>query len=115
VVQPHYQVNLAVLAMGYNAADDIYDDEVQAEANHLDALTAPATDILTDDSRRSSSRTLLPPGPLSPESSWALWPSDCSQNSSRAAYVTKQFALKTCKLSAIHFCFFALSHPCPVT
>jgi hypothetical protein len=92
VVQSHYRVDLAALATSYIIVDDLDDDSVEAEANRLDALAAPASTSLLTTSRRSSSRTLLPPGPSSPESSWALWPLGCSQRSSHAAYVIKQFA-----------------------
>jgi hypothetical protein len=49
VVQSHYRVNLAALATGYIVADDLDDDGAEAEANRLDALAAPAADILVDD------------------------------------------------------------------
>jgi hypothetical protein len=49
VVQSHYQVVLVALAMGYIVADDLDDDGAEAEANLLDTLAAPATNILTGD------------------------------------------------------------------
>jgi hypothetical protein len=49
VVQSHYVVNLAALAMGYIVADDLDDDEAQAMVERLDALAAPATAVLADD------------------------------------------------------------------
>jgi hypothetical protein len=114
VVQSHYQVNLAALATGYIVADDLDDDGAQAVADHLDALAAPAADILADDFEEVLFSNTAPPGPSSSKSSWALWPLDCSQNSSRAAYVIRQFDLKTCKLSVIRFCFIVLSYPFPI-
>jgi hypothetical protein len=46
VVASHYQVNLGVISMGYVVPVGV-DDEV--EMNHVDALTAPATNVLTED------------------------------------------------------------------
>jgi hypothetical protein len=42
MVQSHYRVNLAALARANG-------DGAEAKANRLDALAAPATDILADD------------------------------------------------------------------
>jgi hypothetical protein len=49
VVQSHYRVNLAALEIGYIVADGLDDGVVEADANRLDALAAPAADILADD------------------------------------------------------------------
>jgi hypothetical protein len=66
VVRSHYQVNLAALAMGYIVADDLDDDGVEAEANCLDALAAPAADILADDFAEILFLDAPPAGPLEP-------------------------------------------------
>jgi hypothetical protein len=52
--------------------------------------------------------------PWIPKSRWALRPLGRSKDSSHEAYVIRQFALMTCKLSAIRFCFVVLFHPFPV-
>jgi hypothetical protein len=49
MVRSHYQVNLAALATGYIITEDLDDDNAKAEAYRLDALSAPAVDILVDD------------------------------------------------------------------
>jgi hypothetical protein len=54
------------LATGYIIADDLDDDGVEAEANRLDALAAPATDILTDDFEEVLFPNAPPAGPLEP-------------------------------------------------
>jgi hypothetical protein len=46
VVVSHYQVNLEAVSTGYIVPDGV-DDEVVM--NHVDALVAPAVDILTED------------------------------------------------------------------
>jgi hypothetical protein len=76
VVLSHYQVNLAALDTGYIIADDLNDDGAEGEANRLDALTAPATDILAGDFTEILFPDAPPPVPSSPESSWALSPLD---------------------------------------
>jgi hypothetical protein len=94
VVQSHYRVNLMALAMGYIIPDGLDDDGAEAKANHLDALAAPATDILADDFMEILFQTLLLPDPSSPESSWALRPLDFGQNSGHAAHVINTIYLK---------------------
>jgi hypothetical protein len=46
VVALHYQVNLGAISTGYVVPVGV-DDEV--EMNHVDSLTAPATNVLTED------------------------------------------------------------------
>jgi hypothetical protein len=46
VVVSHYQVNLEAVSTGYIVPDGV-DNEVVM--NHVDALVAPAADILTED------------------------------------------------------------------
>jgi hypothetical protein len=46
VVALHYQVNLGAISTGYVVPIGV-DDEV--EMNHVDALAAPATNVLTED------------------------------------------------------------------
>jgi hypothetical protein len=78
VVQSHYQVNLVALATVYIVVDNLDDDGAQAAADHLDALAPPTIDILGDDFEEVLFPNAPPAGPSSPESSWALWPLDCS-------------------------------------
>jgi hypothetical protein len=66
VVQSHYRVNLAALAMGYIIADGLDDDAAEAEANHLDMLAAPAADLLADDFAEILFPDAPPAGPLEP-------------------------------------------------
>jgi hypothetical protein len=66
VVQSYYQVDLATLATGYIVADDLDDDGVEAEANHLESLVAPAADILADDFEEVLFPNAPPAGPLEP-------------------------------------------------
>jgi hypothetical protein len=103
VVQSHYLVNLAALAICYIVAEDLDDDGAHAVVDRLDALAAPAAAALADDFEEVLFLNAPPPDPLSPESGRVLWPLGCSQISSCVAYVIRQFALRTCKLSAIHF------------
>jgi hypothetical protein len=92
VVQSHYRVDVVALATGYIIADDLDNDGAEAEVNRLYALAAPAADILANDFEEVLFPNAPPPGPSSPESSWALWPLGCSKKSSCAAFVMKQFA-----------------------
>jgi hypothetical protein len=66
VVQSHYRVNLAALAMGYIIADGLDDDAAEAEANRLDMLAAPAADLLADDFAEILFPDAPPAGPLEP-------------------------------------------------
>jgi hypothetical protein len=58
VVQSHYRVDVMALATGYHDAE--------AEANRLDALAAPATDILANDFEEVLFPNAPPTGPLDP-------------------------------------------------
>jgi hypothetical protein len=51
---------------GYIVADDLDDDGAQAVADHLDALAAPSTDILTDDFEEVLFSNAPPVGLLEP-------------------------------------------------
>jgi hypothetical protein len=66
VLQSHYRVNFPVLATGYIVADDLDDDDAESEANYLDALVAPAADILTDDFAEILFSNTPPAEPLEP-------------------------------------------------
>jgi hypothetical protein len=66
MVQSHYRVNITALATGYIVVDDLDVDGVEAKANHLDALAAPAADILTDDFEEILFPNTPPAGPLEP-------------------------------------------------
>jgi hypothetical protein len=64
-------------SFSYIVADGLDDDVAEAEANRLDVLTAPATDILADDFVEILFPDAIlppPPTPSSPESSWPLRP-----------------------------------------
>jgi hypothetical protein len=74
VVQTHFQVNLAALAMAYIVADDLDNDGAQAVVDHLDALAAPAAATLADDFEEVHFPNAPPPDLWSPESIWALRP-----------------------------------------
>jgi hypothetical protein len=92
VVQLHYRVDLATLTTGYIVANDLDDNGGEAEANRMDALSGPATDILADDFEEVLFPNSPPTGPSSPKSCWALRPLGCSQNLRHGAYVMKQLA-----------------------
>jgi hypothetical protein len=94
VLQSHYRVDLAALATGYIVADNLDDVGAQAEADRLDALSAPAADIPADDFEEVLFPNVPTAGPSSFESSWTLCPLDCSQDSSHGAYVFKTVCLK---------------------
>jgi hypothetical protein len=66
MVQSHYRVNLAALATSYIVTDDLDNDGAEDEANRLDALAAPATDILADDFEEILLSHAPPVGPLEP-------------------------------------------------
>jgi hypothetical protein len=65
-VQSHYRVDVVALAMGYIITDDLDHDGAEAEANRLDALAAPATDIVADDFEEVLFPNAAPVGPLEP-------------------------------------------------
>jgi hypothetical protein len=85
MVQSHNRVDLAALASVYIIADNLDDDSAQAEEICLYALAAPTADILADDFEEVLFPNAPPPGPSSPESSWALGPLGYSQKSSCVA------------------------------
>jgi hypothetical protein len=64
LVQSHYRVNLTALATGYIIADGLDDDTAEAEANRLNALAAPAADVLADDFMEILFPDAPPAGPL---------------------------------------------------
>jgi hypothetical protein len=66
VVQSHYRVDVMALATGYIVDDDLDDHDAEAEANRLDALSAPATDILANDFEEVLFPNAPPTGPLDP-------------------------------------------------
>jgi hypothetical protein len=66
VVASHYRVNLGAISTGYVIPEGL-DDEVKM--NRVDALTAPAANVLVEDSWSFCSWTLLPLAVSSPESS----------------------------------------------
>jgi hypothetical protein len=49
VVQSHYRVDLKALSTSYIIPEGLDDNSAEVEMNRVDALAAPATDILTDD------------------------------------------------------------------
>jgi hypothetical protein len=54
------------MATGYIVADDLDDDGAEAEANRLNALAAPASDILANDFAEILFSDAPPVGPLEP-------------------------------------------------
>jgi hypothetical protein len=66
VVQSHYRVNLRALFTGYVIPEGLDDDSAEAEMNRVDALAAPAADILTDDFMEILFPDAPPAGPLEP-------------------------------------------------
>jgi hypothetical protein len=66
VVQSHYRVNLGALSTGYVIPDVLDDDGAEAEMNRVDALAAPAADILADDFMEILFPDAPPAGPLEP-------------------------------------------------
>jgi hypothetical protein len=66
VVQLHYRVNLGALSTGYIIPDDLDDDSAEAKMNRVDALAAPATDILADEFMEILFPDAPPAGPLEP-------------------------------------------------
>jgi hypothetical protein len=63
VVASHYRVNLRVISTGYVIPAGV-DDEV--EMNHVDALTAPTANVLTEDFMDFLSPNAPPAGGLEP-------------------------------------------------
>jgi hypothetical protein len=66
VVVSHYRVNLGVLSTGYNIPGGLDDDSAEVEMNRVDALAAPAADILTDDFMEILFLDAAPAAPLKP-------------------------------------------------
>jgi hypothetical protein len=60
------RVDVAALATSYIVVDDLDEDGAEAEANRLDALAAPAADILADDFEEVLFPNAPPAGPLEP-------------------------------------------------
>jgi hypothetical protein len=69
VVSSHYQVDLEAVSTSYVIPVGV-DDEVAM--NRVDALVAPATDVLTEDLWTSSSLTLPQLATPKPEDPWAF-------------------------------------------
>jgi hypothetical protein len=66
VVWSYYWVNLEALSTGYTIPDGLDDNGAEAEMNCVDALTAPAANILTDDFMEILFPDATPTGPLEP-------------------------------------------------
>jgi hypothetical protein len=49
VVASHYRVNLGAISMGYVTPEGLDDDSAEVEMNRVDALAAPATNVLAED------------------------------------------------------------------
>jgi hypothetical protein len=94
MVQSHYQVDIAALATGYIVVDELGDDGTEAKANCLDALAAPAADILADDFEEVLFPNAPPPGPSSLESSWALRPLGCKLGSKSYGFCNRNSLLE---------------------
>jgi hypothetical protein len=63
---PHYRVNLGALSTGYIIPEGLDDDGAEVEMNRVDALTAPAADILADEFMEILFPNTAPAGPLEP-------------------------------------------------
>jgi hypothetical protein len=63
VVESHYRVNLGVISTSYVIPEGL-DDEV--EMNHMDALAAPAANVLTEDFMEFLFSDAPPAGGLEP-------------------------------------------------
>jgi hypothetical protein len=74
VVVSHYRVNLGALSTGYIIPEGLDNVGGEVEMNHVDALTAPAADILANDFMEILFPEATPAAPSSPESSWAFKP-----------------------------------------
>jgi hypothetical protein len=66
VVQSLYRVSLGALSTSYIVPNGLDDDGVEAEMNRVDALAAPATDILANDFMEILFLDAPPTGPLEP-------------------------------------------------
>jgi hypothetical protein len=66
MVLSHYLVNLGALSMGYVIPEGLNNDDAKAEMNRVDALAAPAADILADDFMEIMFPETPPAGPLEP-------------------------------------------------
>jgi hypothetical protein len=66
VVQSHYRVSLGALSTSYIVPNGLDDDGVEAEMNCVEALAAPATDILANDFMEILFPDAPPTGPLEP-------------------------------------------------
>jgi hypothetical protein len=66
VVVSHYQVNLKVLSTVYIIPEGLDDAGAEVEMNRVDALAAPAADVLTDDFMEILFPEAAPAGPLEP-------------------------------------------------
>jgi hypothetical protein len=74
VVVSHYRVNLGALSTGYIIPEGLDVAGAEVEMNHVDALAAPAADVLADDFMEILFPKAAPAAPSSPESSWAFKP-----------------------------------------
>jgi hypothetical protein len=66
MVQSHYRVNLGVLSTSYVIPEGIDDNGAEVEMNRVDALAAPAADLLAGDFIEILFPDAPPVGPLEP-------------------------------------------------
>jgi hypothetical protein len=66
VVASHYWVNLGAISKGYVIPEGLDDDGAEVEMNRMDALAAPAANILVDDFMEILFAEAAPAGPLKP-------------------------------------------------
>jgi hypothetical protein len=66
VVVSHYRVNLRALSTSYIIPEGLNDGGAEVEMNHVDALAAPAADILANDFMEILFPDAAPADPLEP-------------------------------------------------
>jgi hypothetical protein len=66
VVASHSRVNLGAISMGYIILEGLDDDGAEVEMNRVDALAAPAANVLAEDFMEILFPGAPPAGPLEP-------------------------------------------------
>jgi hypothetical protein len=66
VVASHYRVNLAAISTCHVIPEGLDDDGAEVEMNRMDALAAPACNVLTEDFMEILFLGAPPAGPLEP-------------------------------------------------
>jgi hypothetical protein len=66
VVASHYRVNVGAISMGYVIPEGLDDKGAEVEMNRVDALAAPAANVLAEDFMEILFPGAPPAGPLEP-------------------------------------------------